>query len=226
MTTPLIRPRTWAFAALFAFLLVAGTSCAAATEFVEENQGTQIDLSGLEDIDFNSPNFTVPDIVAPSIEINITEAPDFPEIRFPEAVIINLPEITSPEITVFETPDETIYTIEGQVLFDFDRADLRPEALTKMHEILAAIESRDYNGTVEVAGHTDSVGTAEYNHDLSVRRATGVALWFRERLPAEQDVQAVGYGESQPIAPNNHPDGSPDEVGQTQNRRVEIIVSR
>ena len=137
-----------------------------------------------------------------------------------------LSEITSPDVEVTETADETIYTVSGQILFDFDRADLRPEALDTLAEIATAIENRDFKGTIEVAGHTDSVGTAEYNQDLSVRRATGVALWFRERVPVEQDIQAIGYGESQLIARNTLPDGSDDPTGQTQNRRVEIIVNR
>lgn len=59
-----------------------------------------------------------------------------------------------------------------------------------------------------------------------MRRATGVALWFRERVSADQDIQAVGYGESQPIARNTLDDGTDDPTGQAQNRRVEIIVNR
>jgi outer membrane protein OmpA-like peptidoglycan-associated protein len=59
-----------------------------------------------------------------------------------------------------------------------------------------------------------------------VRRATGVALWFRERVPADQDIQAIGYGESQPIARNTLPDGSDDPTGRAQNRRVEVIVNK
>ncbi|MEL7156294.1 MAG: OmpA family protein [Actinomycetota bacterium] len=120
----------------------------------------------------------------------------------------------------------TIYTVSGTVLFDFDRADLRPEAIDILQQVLAAIEDRGHTGTIEVAGHTDAIGEAAYNHDLSVRRATGVALWFRERVPAEQEIVAVGYGETQPVAPNTRPDGSDDPTGRTQNRRVEIIVDK
>jgi outer membrane protein OmpA-like peptidoglycan-associated protein len=213
--------------------VVAGlvaTSCGAVQDVAEEQTGTTLDLSevSIPDIDVNAPDFTVPEIVAPDIDIDIdiTEAPDLPVIRFPDAITIELPQITNPDVEVAETEDQTIYTISGKILFDFDRADLRPEALDALAEILAAIQSRDYNGTIEIAGHTDAVGTPEYNYDLSVRRATSVALWFRERVPAEQDIQAIGYGESQPIAPNYLEDGSDDPTGQAQNRRVEIIVNR
>jgi outer membrane protein OmpA-like peptidoglycan-associated protein len=207
-------------------LALMAASCGAAEDLIDEQTGGTLDLTDVTIPDLNAPDFTVPDIVAPDIDVVIIEAPELPVIRFPDAITIEIPEITSPEVEVTETEDETIYTVSGQILFDFDRADLRPEALDVLAEVLAAIENRDYNGTIEVAGHTDSIGTAEYNQDLSVRRATGVALWFRQRVPAEQDIQAVGYGESQPIARNTLEDGSDDPVGRTQNRRVEIIVNR
>ncbi|MEZ5410212.1 MAG: OmpA family protein [Acidimicrobiales bacterium] len=212
-------------------LAVTAAACSQAQQVVEEQTGGTLDLSGVtipDNIDLNAPDFTVPDIVAPdiNIDIDITEAPDLPVIRFPDAITIELPEITSDDVEVQETDDETIYRISGTVLFDFDRADLRPEALDVLAEIQAAIEDRGESGTIEIAGHTDAVGTAEYNYDLSVRRATGVALWFRERVPAEQDIQAVGYGETQPIAPNTKDDGSDDPTGRAQNRRVEVIVEK
>ena len=47
-----------------------------------------------------------------------------------------------------------------------------------------------------------------------------------QRVPIEQDIQAIGYGESQPIAANMREDGTDDPLGQAQNRRVEIIVNR
>jgi len=224
--------------------VLAASSCAAASDLIEEQTGGTLNLENLEDIeidgveitengitvdfdkiDLNAENFQIPDIVAPDFNIDIIEAPELPQLRFPEATQIELPEIVSPEISVAETPTETIYTVEGQVLFDFDQANLKPDALAKMDEILAAIQARGTAGGVEVAGHTDSVGTADYNHDLSVRRATGVALWFRERIPPEQDVKAIGYGEAQPIAKNTNDDGTDDALGQALNRRVEIIVA-
>ena len=220
-------------AAMAALALAAAgvAGCGKAQEAIEEQTGGTLDLSGVtipDNIDLNAPDFTVPDIVAPdiNIDIDITEAPDLPVIRFPDAITIKLPEITSDDVEVQETDDQTIYRISGTVLFDFNKADLRPEALDVLEEIRAAIEDRGESGTIEIAGHTDAVGTAEYNYDLSVRRATGVALWFRERVPAEQDIQAVGYGETQPIAPNTKADGSDDPTGRTQNRRVEVIVEK
>jgi outer membrane protein OmpA-like peptidoglycan-associated protein len=220
--------------ALALALTLMATACGAAEDLIEETSSS-IDVSELSipevsipDVDLNAPDFTVPDIVAPdiNIDIDITEAPDLPVIRFPDAITIEVAEITSPEVQVQETDEATIYTISGQVLFDFDRADLRPEAIGVLEEILASVADRGDGGRIEVAGHSDAIGAAGYNYDLSVRRATGVALWFRERVPADQDIQAIGYGETQPVAPNTLPDGSDDPTGRTQNRRVEIIVTK
>ncbi len=231
ITAPWPPRRRFAPLAVAVAVALAASACGQAREVVDEQTGGTIDLSGVtipDNIDLNAPDFTVPDIVAPDIDIDIdiTEAPALPVIRFPDAITIELPEITSDDVVVQETGDQTIYRISGTVLFDFDRADLRPEALDVLAEIRAAIEGRGESGTIEIAGHTDAVGTAEYNYDLSVRRATGVALWFRERVPAGQGIQAVGYGETQPIAPNTRSDGSDDPTGRAQNRRVEVIVEK
>ena len=211
---------------LTASLLAA--SCGAVQDVAEGQTGStiSIDAPDFEMPDFDAPDFEVPEIVAPDIDIDIIEAPEIPEIRFPNAIQIEVPEISSPDVEVEETADETIYRVKGQVLFDFDQAEMRVDTLEVLDQILSAIENRDFKGELEIAGHTDAEGTAEYNYDLSVRRATGVALWFRERLPADRSVIAVGYGEGQPIAANTLPDGADSPEGRAMNRRVEIVVSK
>jgi outer membrane protein OmpA-like peptidoglycan-associated protein len=69
---------------------------------------------------------------------------------------------------------------------------------------------------VEVAGHTDSIGTDEYNRDLSERRARAVVEYLRAQGVAIDHMRARGYGESQPIADNQ------DDGGRAKNRRVEL----
>ena len=209
--------------------LLTAAGCSEAQDLLDEQTGgTLPDISIPDDIDLNSPDFTMPEIVAPgiNIDIDLSEAPELPVIRFPDAVTIELPEITSDDVEVTETEDETIYTVEGQVLFEFDDAEIQPAAVPVLEEVLDAIANRGYGGTIQIAGHTDSKGTPEYNQDLSERRATGVALWFRERIPEDQQIEAVGYGESTPIARNTNDDGSDNPDGRAQNRRVEIIVEK
>lgn len=236
----LTRGWSWMWSAIVVASTLAATACGEAERLIEDQTGntidlSEIDLSNVTIPDLNDPDFSMPDVVdprqvAPELNIDIEnltiEAPDTPQIRFPDAITITLEQITSDSVTVAETEDETIYTVDGTVMFDFDRADLRPEAIDILEQIHAAIEDRGLGGAIEVAGHTDAVGSPEYNQGLSERRAAGVALWFRQRVPADQVIVAVGYGESQPLAPNYLDDGADDPVGQAQNRRVEIIVNR
>jgi outer membrane protein OmpA-like peptidoglycan-associated protein len=72
---------------------------------------------------------------------------------------------------------------------------------------------------LEVEGHTDSVGTDEYNMDLSVKRATAVRDYLVQQAIQPGSITARGFGESRPVASNDH------AAGRQQNRRVELIVS-
>jgi OmpA-OmpF porin, OOP family len=71
---------------------------------------------------------------------------------------------------------------------------------------------------VEVAGHTDSIGTEEYNQGLSERRAESVRAYLESKGISATRLTARGYGELQPIASND------TEEGRAQNRRSEMIV--
>lgn len=123
------------------------------------------------------------------------------------------------EATVFEGEDETAYVAPADVLFDFDRSDVRADAVPTLEAIVAAIEDEFDAYTITVEGHTDDVGTPDYNQQLSEDRATAVAEWLTTRGGIEPDlVTTTGYGETAPAAPNNTPEG------QAQNRRVVITV--
>ena len=108
-------------------------------------------------------------------------------------------------------------TFSGGVLFDVDRADLRPEAqaeLTKLAHILNKYEDTN----VMVEGHTDATGTEEHNMQLSLRRSESVATFLAVQNVARPRLSAVGYGEIQPIASNDTAEG------RQQNRRVEVAI--
>jgi OOP family OmpA-OmpF porin len=78
---------------------------------------------------------------------------------------------------------------------------------------------------VEVAGHTDSIGTDAYNQGLSERRARAVYDYLTSNgIDASRLVGPNGYGESRPIAPNTNPDGSDNPEGRALNRRTELNV--
>jgi outer membrane protein OmpA-like peptidoglycan-associated protein len=106
----------------------------------------------------------------------------------------------------------------SDVLFDFDRATLKPgakEKLAKVSGILLAYPSLHMN----VEGHTDSVGTDEYNLKLSERRADSVRDYLTSNGISTANVQAVGLGKDGPVASND------TATGRQQNRRVEMVVS-
>ncbi|MFL9582907.1 OmpA family protein [Stenotrophomonas sp. AB1(2024)] len=110
------------------------------------------------------------------------------------------------------------------VNFDFDKSNLRPDAVAILGEA-AQILTRYPDLKVEVAGHTDSKGTEEYNQKLSERRATAVYNYLTQNgVDAARLVGPIGYGESRPIAPNTNPDGSDNPEGRAKNRRTELNV--
>ena len=110
------------------------------------------------------------------------------------------------------------------VNFDFDKATLRPDAVSVLSEA-AQILNRYPELKVEVAGHTDSKGSDAYNQSLSERRATAVYNYLTSNgVDAGRMAGPNGYGESRPIAPNTNPDGSDNPEGRAQNRRTELNV--
>ena len=113
--------------------------------------------------------------------------------------------------------DETVISLTTDVLFDFDKADLPPNASAKIEEILADVPE----GTaVTVGGHTDSLGSDERNAELSLERAQAVADVIAEVRP-DLDLDVQGFGPDQPVADNTI-GGEDNPEGRAQNRRVEI----
>lgn len=117
-----------------------------------------------------------------------------------------------------------VVDLPGDVLFDFDKYDLRADGLPVLDRVvglLAAFPER----SVAVKGHTDSKGEDAYNDVLSQHRAETVHRYLRERDSAQARAFDVrGFGEKQPVAPNTHADGSDDPQGRQKNRRVEIVL--
>jgi outer membrane protein OmpA-like peptidoglycan-associated protein len=103
------------------------------------------------------------------------------------------------------------------VTFDFNRADLKSQFYPALNGV--ATTMADYNQTiVEVSGHTDSVGSDDYNQRLSEERAEAFANYLVGRGLVRERFEVVGMGERYPVADNNSDDG------RARNRRVEIRV--
>jgi outer membrane protein OmpA-like peptidoglycan-associated protein len=130
------------------------------------------------------------------------------------------------DLQVKETGEEIRIELAADVLFDFDKADLRPAAQKTLHQAAGIIQEKA-KGAVRIEGHTDSKGKDAYNQRLSERRAASVKTWFmvKEGLDKVQ-FSTQGFGAKKPVASNTKPDGSDDPEGRQKNRRVEIIIKK
>ena len=111
-----------------------------------------------------------------------------------------------------------VSSILRNIYFDFDKATFKTESYTELNK-LEAMLSQNQNIIVEIAGHTDAVGTKEYNQYLSLRRAQAVKEYLTKKGINTRRIKAKGYGKSKPLASNDDEHG-----GRELNRRVEFKV--
>jgi outer membrane protein OmpA-like peptidoglycan-associated protein len=139
---------------------------------------------------------------------------------------LQLEEAARKELQLKETEKAVTMKLEGDVLFDFGKAEIKPEAeqtLDKVGTVIAQFPE----GQVLIEGHTDSKGSRNVNRELSKRRAEAVKDWLvRKKDIPESIITTVGSGETKPVVPNSNPDGSDNPAGRQQNRRVEITVEK
>jgi outer membrane protein OmpA-like peptidoglycan-associated protein len=111
-----------------------------------------------------------------------------------------------------------VSSILRNIYFDFDKATFKTESYTELNK-LEAMLSQNQNIVMEIAGHTDAVGTKEYNQYLSLKRAQAVKEYLTKKGISTRRIKAVGYGKSKPLASNDDERG-----GRELNRRVEFKV--
>jgi OOP family OmpA-OmpF porin len=110
-----------------------------------------------------------------------------------------------------------VVTILEGVNFEFDSSRLRPDAIVILDEAVLVLNHRkDMN--VDIVGHTDSIGTKQYNQGLSERRAKSVYDFFVSKGIAADRMTTRGFGETKPVATNK------TRAGRAKNRRVELHV--
>lgn len=121
-------------------------------------------------------------------------------------------------VTDPETGAEGIaITFDNAILFDFGRADLRPQVQADLGDLAESL--RNYPGhDAVVVGHTDNVGSDGFNQDLSERRAASVSNYLVSTGVSSSRLREVGMGETQPVASNETAEG------RQLNRRVEIAI--
>lgn len=120
-------------------------------------------------------------------------------------------------VDIIRQGDELLLRMPAGITFDFNSYAIRPEFQATLNEVARTLAA--YPQTyVDVLGHTDSVGTDEYNQRLSEQRALSVADYLAAQGVTQARIATRGYGETMPIASND------TDVGRAQNRRVEIKV--
>jgi outer membrane protein OmpA-like peptidoglycan-associated protein len=126
-------------------------------------------------------------------------------------------QIQTPGVSVTNMGDYLVVNMPEGLLFATDSATLRPTLVGDLNRVAASL-LRYPDSRIEVVGHTDNVGTAAYNMDLSQRRAVAVASVLQGAGVPWARMQAIGRGFDQPVASNA------TEAGRAQNRRVEILI--
>jgi outer membrane protein OmpA-like peptidoglycan-associated protein len=124
------------------------------------------------------------------------------------------------------TETEIRIDLSADVLFDFDKADIKKEAAPSLQKLATVIKANP-GAKVVVEGHTDAKGADAYNQTLSEQRAASVKQWLVANAQANgANIATRGWGKTKPVAHNTKPDGSDDPEGRAKNRRVEIVVRK
>ena len=114
--------------------------------------------------------------------------------------------------SIRRSEDVLVATFKGEAFFNHDSAVLLPGGVSEMSRVAGVLNK--YNQTqIEVAGHTDSTGSEQYNQQLSERRAEAVKNTLVQQGVNPARIRTVGYGESRPVSSDN-----------AANRRVEITI--
>ena len=128
-----------------------------------------------------------------------------------------LDALNSQTISVYRDARGTILSM-SDILFEFGKADLKPELKENLAEIAAILKNLLTESHVIIEGHTDNVGSAAANKKLSEQRASAVLQYLSERGVDKKRLKSVGYGLEKPVADNN------TKEGQAKNRRVELVI--
>jgi outer membrane protein OmpA-like peptidoglycan-associated protein len=127
-------------------------------------------------------------------------------------------EIQAGQARVEKLPNDVVrITMTSQTAFDTNSTVIKPGFQSTMNK-LADVVVRYNKTTLTIVGHTDNVGSDQYNQQLSDRRALSVAQYFESQRVNALRLATAGKGESQPVASNG------SEAGRQANRRVEIFV--
>jgi outer membrane protein OmpA-like peptidoglycan-associated protein len=162
--------------------------------------------------------------------------PDSPAVQLAahtalaNAKVLNIVGMTSGIQSVLQdlgakvTAHEVKIELDADLLFDFDKYNLKSEATESLKKVGQVLQSYPH-APLLIEGHTDGMGTHVHNMKLSDDRAASVKHWLVQNAAVpENRITTRGWGETKPAAPNKNPDGSDSPAGRQKNRRVEITI--
>ncbi|MBU0764379.1 MAG: OmpA family protein, partial [Bacteroidetes bacterium] len=120
-------------------------------------------------------------------------------------------------------PEVGVNIVLNNIFFDYGEATLRKESTVELDRLTGLLKKYPAM-RIEISGHTDSNGDDDFNMDLSQRRAHAVAGYLTDHGIEKNRVTSKGYGETSPVAPNTHPDGTDNPEGRALNRRTEFRI--
>lgn len=155
------------------------------------------------------------------LEGNLVEEKDNGDQYIKLSIDFAGPEINAPKDVDLTMEEEEIkMQVPDDLLFDFDENKLKSEAKETLDEIIEDLSDLGSEVDIQINGHTDNQGDADYNITLSKERAEAVAEYFSENSDLDSSMMSIeGLGDTEPIASNKNEDD------RQKNRRVEIVIN-
>lgn len=138
------------------------------------------------------------------------------QLRYKKTKVVELEGDESP--VEVEAPYEEKIIITQKIHFEFNRWNIRPVSFPILDDVVEVLRLNPQIKKMRVEGHTDWIGSDEYNQRLSMRRANSVRDYLTQKGVSADRLVAEGYGESRPVADNN------TDLGRAKNRRTEFTV--
>lgn len=139
------------------------------------------------------------------------------QLSYKKTKVVELAEEGETPVEV-EAPFEEKIVITQKIHFEFNKWNIRPVSFPILDDVASVLEKNPQIKKIRIEGHTDWIGSDEYNMKLSLKRANSVRDYLVQKGVGAGRLIAIGYGESRPIADNN------TTLGRAKNRRTEFTV--
>jgi OOP family OmpA-OmpF porin len=188
--TKRFNPKPTGVALALALAAVAGAASADTPGYVSDSRN-QVWMSPFGQC-WKTTDWTPSKAVAPCDAVQVVTAPP------PAPVVVAVPPAPIAAAPVTPAPVIEKVTLQSDVLFEFDKAELRPQGREELDKLAERIKDAQVESILAV-GHADRIGPEQYNEKLSAERAASVKQYLAQKGIEDQRVEAQGVGESQPV---------------------------